>query len=395
MHYRGITIKLILVLIFMNAVLNEATIQGQTSSENIIIITLDGFRWKEVFSGADKNLLNVSKNKRKKRHVNLEFWDDNPSKRRELLMPFLWSEVAEHGVLYGNRNYGCKVNVANRYWFSYPGYNEILTGNPSKYINSNSVGPNPNIIILETIHNIPAYKNKVAVFSSWKRFNDIVNEKRSGIYVNSGFNAIPVQHTTSVQLNIEAVYGLLPKVIGDVRYDGLTFMQAFEYLKNQRPKVLMIALGETDEFGHKGEYLQYLQSANRTDKLMGMLWDWVQNDSVYRNTTTLLITTDHGRGNGRGWRKHGQFIFHSNETWIAIMGPNIKNHGEVKQRSKYFNAQIAPTIASLLDIQYSQNNPQFACISSCMESNLQLADLAAILNEMPTRRKFFRKNNNK
>ncbi|MBN2814033.1 MAG: hypothetical protein JXQ80_08135, partial [Bacteroidales bacterium] len=159
--------------------------RGQGGTENVIIVTLDGFRWKEVFQGANKQLLKVGKNKRKKRQDALHFWDDDMLKRRELLMPFLWTEVANHGVLYGNRHYGCKVNVANRYWFSYPGYNEMLTGNPSKEINSNSVGPNPNVTVLETINKLPSYKNRVAVFSSWNKFNNIINEKRSGIYVNS------------------------------------------------------------------------------------------------------------------------------------------------------------------------------------------------------------------
>lgn len=378
-------------LIILLALLKTSDVQGQGSTENVIIVTLDGFRWKEVYRGANKQLLKVRKNKRKKRNTALTFWNDDLSKRRELLMPFIWTEVARHGALYGNRDYGSKVNVANRYWFSYPGYNEMLTGNPSKYINSNSVGPNPNVTVLETINALPAFKNRVAVFSSWNKFNNIVNEKRSGIYVNSAYTAITGQQTTALQQNIESVYDLLPKVIGNVRYDGLTFMQAFEYLKLERPKVLMIALGETDEFGHKGDYLQYLQSANRSDKLIGMLWNWVQNDSVYRNNTTLIITTDHGRGNGIGWKNHGQFILHSNETWIAMIGPHIMNHGEVKRKSKYYNAQIAPTIAALLKIDYTHNNPRFACISNCTNNEFQLASVQPAINETTTRKRTNRK----
>jgi hypothetical protein len=344
------------------------------------VVTLDGFRWREVFRGADRHLLKVSKKQRKDKYKAVEFWHEDQIERRQMLMPFLWTEVEKHGILYGNRDYGCKVNVANRYWFSYPGYNEILTGNPSKNINSNSLGPNPNVTILETINKLPGYKSRVDVFSSWKNFNDIVNEKRSGIYVNSSFSSIPEHHVTPTQQNIENVYDLIPKIIGDVRYDGLTFMQAFEYLKHSHPKILMIALDETDEFGHKGDYMQYLRSANRADRLIKMLWEWVQSDSNYRNKTTLIITTDHGRGNGRGWRNHGQFIFHSNETWIAMMGPEIKTLGEVKEKSKYFNAQIASTLASILKISFTQNDPLYACISDCMNNNMPLADVRVSIN---------------
>lgn len=382
---------LIPVILILGIIFPGTAVLGQTKTENVIIITLDGFRWKEVFQGANRKLLKVPGNKRKRNRKNITFWDESPIKRRQLLMPFLWTEVANHGVLYGNRDYGCKVNVANRYWFSYPGYNEMLTGNPSKNINSNSLGPNPNVSVLETIHSIPAFRNKVAVFSSWDRFNDIVNEKRSGIYVNSAFSEIPEKQASPIQQSIESVYGLLPKVIGNVRYDGLTFMQGFEYLKHQRPKVLMIALDETDEFGHKGEYLQYLKSANRADKLIQELWTWVQTDSLYRNKTTLIITTDHGRGTGRGWRNHGQFIFHSNETWIAMIGAGIIKQGEVKEKCKYHNAQIAPTIAALLEIDFKHNNPLYTCISNCTNNTLQLADAAIPANETNTRKRTMRK----
>ncbi|MEJ0082130.1 MAG: hypothetical protein WDM78_14585 [Puia sp.] len=46
------------------------------------------------------------------------------------MFPFLWETVAVHGQLYGDRLNGSEVNNANRYKFSYPGYNEIFTGYP-------------------------------------------------------------------------------------------------------------------------------------------------------------------------------------------------------------------------------------------------------------------------
>jgi hypothetical protein len=235
-----------------------------------------------------------------------------------------------------------------------------LTGNPLKTINSNALGPNPSITILEHINALPEYKNKVAVFSSWKAFPDIINETRSGIYVNSSFTSIPESLATSDQLNIQNIYDLLPRVIGDVRYDGLTFMLAFEHLKKHRPRVLMIALDETDEFGHAGQYDQYLQSLHRTDRLIEDLWKWIQHDSAYRNKTTLIITTDHGRGKGRMWKKHGRLTPHSDETWLVMMGPDIEPQGELKIRGRFYNAQIAATLATLLGVTYTGNNPHYA-----------------------------------
>ena len=64
-------------------------------------------------------------------------------------MPFLWNVLAKNGVLIGNRDSGSNMGVTNEYWFSYPGYNELLTGKTDPNIDSNKAIDNPNTTILE------------------------------------------------------------------------------------------------------------------------------------------------------------------------------------------------------------------------------------------------------
>jgi len=60
---------------------------AQQKTENIIIVTLDGFRWQEVFAGADAALINktyvgdVSSLKE-------QYWATSPVERRSKLLPF-------------------------------------------------------------------------------------------------------------------------------------------------------------------------------------------------------------------------------------------------------------------------------------------------------------------
>lgn len=68
------------------------------------------------------------------------------------IMPFLWSEIVSKGQIYGNRDLGNKVDVTNRYWFSYPGYSEMMTGNADNAINSNGYKDNPNVNVLEFLN---------------------------------------------------------------------------------------------------------------------------------------------------------------------------------------------------------------------------------------------------
>ena len=70
------------------------------------------------------------------------YLDSSALQSRKKLLPFFWNVIQQKGQLYGNRLYGNKVNVSNSYKFSYPGYNEIFTGYPDLYVNSNSAKNN-------------------------------------------------------------------------------------------------------------------------------------------------------------------------------------------------------------------------------------------------------------
>jgi hypothetical protein len=119
-----------------------------------------------------------------------KYWSESELERREKLMPFMWNTVAKDGQIYGNRENNNKVDLTNPYWFSYPGYNEILTGmKGDSTINSNKKINNPNVTVLEHLNKTEKYKGKIAAFGSWDVFSYIVNEERSGVPVNAGFEA--------------------------------------------------------------------------------------------------------------------------------------------------------------------------------------------------------------
>ena len=108
-------------------------------AENVVLFMIDGLRWQEVFAGADPLLIEtLADNPRVLEAARAEFWRDTPEERRETLLPFLWGVVAEQGLLAGNVWQGSEVDVLNGLNFSYPGYNEILSGYPDERIDSNA-----------------------------------------------------------------------------------------------------------------------------------------------------------------------------------------------------------------------------------------------------------------
>jgi hypothetical protein len=335
------------------------TIKAQTAAtENVVIVTFDGLRWQEVFDGLDEAIVNDKTFTKDAASLNKQFGAATPEERRKKLLPFLWNTIAAQGQLHGNRAAGSKVNVRNRYWFSYPGYNEIFTGYPDTLVNSNDKNPNKNVTLLEFLNKQPALKGRVAAFSSWNTFDAIFNEKRAGFPVSAGFDPVP-QNTASFSL-LNEIQSLSNKPFGDdVRPDLLTFFATKEYIKLRRPKVLYLSFDENDEYAHHSQYDQYLQQANLTDKWIGDLWRFLQSLPQYRNNTTLIIATDHGRGDAvkKQWTDHGANIAGADQIWMAFLGKGIAPLGEVKAEEQLYQAQLAQTIAGLLGYRYTAAHP--------------------------------------
>jgi hypothetical protein len=176
-------------IIFILPVLFFNSPVSAQKTENIIIITTDGFRWHEVFGGMDAEIANdKSFNQGDSLTIYKNYWSENASLRREKLLPFFWNTIAKQGQLYGNRSLGNKVNVTNPYWFSYPGYSEIMCGFVDTAINKNEYKANPNTTLPEFFNRQPALKGKVAAYGSWEAFNRILNEERSDIPVIAAYD---------------------------------------------------------------------------------------------------------------------------------------------------------------------------------------------------------------
>jgi len=338
-------------------------------ADNVILITLDGLRWEELFTGADPWLLNNERYTEDMENVRARFWRDTPEARREALMPFFWSVIADEGTLWGNRLKGSHADVTNNQVFSYPGYNEILTGFADEAIDSNNKIPNTNETVLEWMNKQPGFEGRVAAFGSWDVFPYIINEERSGVPVNAGFeSAVPVGRDLSEkEMWLNELQAQTPSPWTTVRLDVFTHNYALETLKQDRPRLLYISYGETDDFAHDGDYRHYLDAAHRTDAFIRDLWEWVQQDAEYAGRTTFLITTDHGRGAEDRWIGHGSDWIGSSAIWAAALGPGFPHHGEMGSEntpggdtsdiSVIYQNQMAATVADLLGLEYTNRVP--------------------------------------
>lgn len=340
------------------------------ATRHLFIITIDGFRWQEVFTGADSLLVCNGDYVRDTTLSRQMYWDSTAEGRRRKLMPFFWTTVAEKGRLYGNRIWGNKMNVKNFYKISYPGYNEIFTGHTDRISSPNLAIENKHVNVLEYLNASREFHGKVAVFTSWNVFPFILNEARSGLPVNSGYTPLAEKGDPEAGLIDSVQASMIPS---KTRHDLLTYLSAREYIGRHHPSVLFLGLGETDECAHAGRYDLYLQQAADIDRMISDLWYLVQTDPFYKDSTTFLITTDHGRGwKPNKWTTHGFWAEGSGDIWMAVLGPDIVPGGELRTPGQVYQKQLAATIASLMGDPAAPGHPPGKAI------NLPVASPAAV-----------------
>jgi hypothetical protein len=309
------------------------------SSLRVILVTLDGARVEEIFGGMDEAVASAFA---RSRGTSLDEWPllrslrgATAEERRMRLMPFLWGTlVRRHGSIAGNPARGSRVSVSNQFGYSLPGYAEMLTGRShDAIITDNDAQESPADTILERARReLGLGREQVAVFASWGRLRGMAERHTGTLHVDAG----PGEET-----------GPFP----ELRSDAETSARALAHLASHKPRVLYLALGETDDWAHEGRYDRVLEAYRIADEALRRIWLRVESDPEYTGRTCLLVTTDHGRGKGlEGWKHHGAGIEGTDETFMLFVSPQSQARGEWTGGASLQLAQTAPTLAMWLGL---------------------------------------------
>jgi len=359
-----------------------SSLWAQRKTRNVVLIVSDGLRWQEVFSGADPSLLDekhggIWADRDRLRH---EFWNDDAAERRKMLLPFLWGVVAKQGQIFGNQNKGSIARVTNGLAFSYPGYNEMLTGRPDPRIDSNEFGPNPNTTVFEWINQFPEFRGQVAVYGTWEVFKNIFNEPRSQLVMQAGWDLPEKGSLTPRQQLLNDLYRTTTRLDDEDVWDSFLQVPLLDYVKTAHPRLLFVGYGETDNWAHSGRYDLVLESARQFDEFTRQLWETMQAMPEYHDQTTFIITTDHGRGSGlEEWKEHGVEEKGSENIWIAVLGPDSSALGERENTTMVTQSQIAATVAALLGKDFHREFPDTAVsLTSVLSESLNRPALPVV-----------------
>lgn len=344
--------------------------QQARRTQNVILVVTDGLRWQDLFGGADSALMFGEPRVVGGDTIALrrKFWRPTATQRREAMMPFLWGTIGREGQIFGNRALGSTVDVTNGLKFSYPGYHEMLAGFVDPRIDRNDFGVNPNATVFEWINKQPGFGGRVAAFATWDVFADIFARQRSGVFVHAGWEQPYPSPRSAADSLLNHMYGTTFRMWGNNAWDSFTQAVAMRHLADHGPRVVFIGYGETDEWAHAGRFDRYLNAARTVDQYLSEIWAAAQSHPQYRGRTTLIVTTDHGRGRTvRDWTSHGKDVVGAEEMWIAVIGPDTPALGEARSAA-VTQSQIPATIAALLGLDYRRAAPNAAAAMQIVRS---------------------------
>lgn len=349
------------VLLALGLVSAEALAEP-LKTRNVILVTLDGVRPVDFFGGLDETIA-AHDALQEYSDIALErerFGGATPQARREALMPFFWHTLAPMGVVVGNAAYDNHMRVENAVAWSSPGYEEMLTGAPRAEVVDNTLQRYPHATVLQSVNDRlkPGF-GKVAEIGSWDGFRTAAADRDDAFVMLGAYDAVPAPLSNPAMDELAA---LRPQVLGlweDSSNTAVTWHLAKAYLLKNQPRLLWLAVGNTDDFAHADRYDRYLECLHLVDQLLADLWGTLQSLDAYRDATTLIITTDHGRGlTGDDWSEHDIAIPGSSDVWAAVIGPDTPDVGEVREAGTAVQGQIAATVAQFFGLDFREVDPE-------------------------------------
>ncbi|HKN47627.1 MAG TPA: alkaline phosphatase family protein, partial [Candidatus Polarisedimenticolia bacterium] len=203
------------------------------------------------------------------------------------------------------------------------------------------------------------WKMDVATFGSWEGFGTLSSKEPGAFFTNAGYESVPAAVATPRMRYLCELQTQIMALWETGRSDAVTFGLALEYLKQYRPRLLYIALDETDDFSHARRYDRYLDGIHVFDRFLEDLWTALESSPGYRGRTTLILTTDHGRGvKPKDWVEHGEGIAGSEDIWIAIVGPDTPARGDDAPSPAATQSDVAATLLRFFGLNGREFNPQ-------------------------------------
>lgn len=275
----------------------------------VVLVTIDGVRWQEVFGGTDSARVPSAMN-------------------GAALLPRLYRLGTQRGAFVGAPGHGT-ISASGPNYVSLPGYTEILGGRRSPCRDNECARTR----VPTLLDQARARGATVAAFASWERL-DLASTARPGtFFVSAG---------RKWSSDVDPYPGH-----GDYRPDAKTASEALSYFERERPDVFFLGLGDPDEYAHRNDYPGYLASLRQADEIVGRLGDALERMGDRGRKTHVVVTADHGRAHD--FQNHGGMP-EAARVWMVASGPRFGARGNVASPSPRHLADVAPTLRLVLGL---------------------------------------------
>lgn len=259
--------------------------------QNVFIVVIDGVRYSETFGSEGQYI------------------------------PNMWNKLRTQGAIYTNfRNDGHTATIS--------GHTAILTGTWQKLINDGS-----------------QRSSSPTLFEYFRRQKMLPEESCSIVSGKSKLDALTYSTDREYGSNYKASFSYGRE--SDIK----TWKKLIEVMDKHHPRLVMVTFVETDHNGHAGNWKGYLSALRQADSLVNLLWGKIQTDSIYKNSTTLFVTSDHGRHDDEhgGFQHHGDSCEGCRHIWLLALGPDFKPNTVVSKNT--YQIDLTPTVGQILRLQ--------------------------------------------
>jgi hypothetical protein len=255
------------------------------SPQSVFLIVIDGARYSETFGAEDKYI------------------------------PHMWNTLRPQGTIYSHF-YNDGTTETNS------GHASLATGTWQHLVNDGS-----------------EYPNQPTVFEYYRKYT---SAPESTCFVIAGKKKLHILAHSS-DANYRASFRT------SASFDDLdTWEQVLEVIDRYHPRLVVVGFPEVDIKGHDGDWNGYIRALRQVDSLIAVLWEKIQSDPVYKNTTTMFVTNDHGRHTDvtQGFKDHGDSCEGCRHIMLLAVGPDFAPNTVVPDTT--FQIDIAPTIGAIL-----------------------------------------------
>lgn len=303
------------------------------SKPNVILITLDGVRFQEINDG-------------------IRFPRKAGEPRGRELLPKLKARVNRGEAFH----FG--MWISNWAGLSQPGYRSILSGEFEDRCKENTCANIDRKTIFDDLYDQGLKRpGELAAFSSWDVIGKTIESQPGRIVRNISLQdyeeegLTPSEQATINDINAKMKTDL-PKWHGS-RYDKYTYELSKFFIQKHLPRFFYMQFVDTDEWAHAKSYKGYVRGIRDFDEQLEGLIQMLDQMGEYGENTSIVITTDHGRGRGLFWTKHSREFLSADRVWaFVIPSKHLLKTKRVRERWQFVRSHIdiRPTVETLLGL---------------------------------------------